>query len=293
MADMKASVTRRTPAPADRIRALRTRSGYLDGLLSARGLTGLVLVGLIVAAGVCAPLLTGISPTAQSSQGLAAAGADHLFGTDNIGRDVFSRVLYGIRTDLLIILTGVPIGAAGGCALALLATANRVADVIVQRALDLVLAFPGLVLAIAVTAILGPGERPVILVVAIAEVPGFARILRSGILVEREREYAVAARVGGAGRLRVMLRHVLPNAADPLIVQLAVSLSIAVFVEGGMSFLGLGVTPPDPSLGSVLSESMPYLSTQPAFAVGPLIAVTVLVVGFTLLAEALNKGVRR
>ncbi|MGW6917810.1 ABC transporter permease [Kitasatospora sp. NPDC054939] len=273
--------------------ATRRRHPYLAGLLSGRGLAGLALTGTVALAGLLAPVLTDHDPLAQSGLTLAGPSADHPFGTDDLGRDLFSRVLHGISTDLVIALTAVPLGAVLGSALALLAASSRWADLAVQRLFDLLLAFPGLILAIAVTAILGPGRWPVVIVIVLAEIPGFGRQLRAGILVQREREYALAARVGGASRLRVLLRHVVPNAADPLVVQSAVALSLAVFIEGAMSFLGFGVRPPEPSLGSILSQSMAYLSTRPTFAAAPLIAVTALVLGFTLIAEALNRGIRR
>ncbi len=250
-------------------------------------------MGVIAAAGLLAPLLADAAPTAQSDQALQGPSGAHLFGTDEVGRDLFSRVLHGIRTDLAIILVAVPAAAVAGSLLALLATAARPADAVVQRLLDLLLAFPGLILALAITAIMGPGHWPVILVIALAETPGFGRVLRTGIITQQAGEYAVAARVGGAGRARVLVRHVLPNAVDPLIVQFAVSLPVAVFIEGAMSFLGVGVRPPDPTLGGILSQSMPYLADHPSYAVVPLITVTGLVLGFTLIAEALNKGVRR
>ncbi len=274
-------------------RAPRRRNPYLTGLLTARGLAGLALVALVVLAGLLAPVLSGTDPTAQSSLALADPSSAHPLGTDDLGRDLFSRVLHGIGTDLVISLTAVPVGALLGCSLALLAATSRWADPAVQRIFDLVLAFPGLILALAVTAVLGPGRWPVVIVIALAEIPGFGRQLRAGVLVQQEREYAVAARVGGASRARVLLRHVLPNAADPLIVQGAIAVSLAVFIEGAMSFLGVGVRPPEPSLGGILSESMGYLSTHPVFAIAPLVAVTALVLGFTLIAEALNSGVRR
>ncbi|MFG3056876.1 ABC transporter permease [Kitasatospora sp. NPDC048239] len=278
-------------APPRDARARRNR--YLAGLLTGRGLTGLALVGVIALAGLFAPLLTDLDPNAQSALALAGPSADHPFGTDDLGRDLFSRVLHGIGTDLAITLSAVPVGALLGCSLALLAASSRWADVAVQRGFDLLLAFPGIILALAVTAVLGPGRWPVLIVIALAEIPGFGRQLRAGILVQREREYALAARVGGASRLRVLLRHVVPNSADPLIVQSAVALSIGVFIEGAMSFLGLGVRPPEPTLGSILSQSVAYLDTHPAFAAAPLAATTALVLGFTLIAEALNRGIRR
>ncbi|OKJ04798.1 peptide ABC transporter permease [Streptomyces sp. CB01249] len=272
----------------------RPRHPYRTALSTARARTGLVLVGVVVLAGLLAPLLAGHGPTDQSGQSLAGPGTPgHLLGTDDLGRDLLSRVLYGIRTDLTIITIAVPVGAVLGCLLALAAAAHPVADTVVQRVFDLLLAFPGLILALAVTAILGPGRVPVVLVIALAEVPVFGRLLRSGVLVQREREYVTAARVGGGSSSRVLVRHILPNAADPLVVQIAVSLTVAVFIEGAMSFLGVGVRPPEPTLGAVLSQSMPYLAQSPHFAAGPLITVTALVLGLSLIAEALNREIRR
>ncbi|NEC65372.1 ABC transporter permease [Streptomyces sp. SID9727] len=284
------------PPPAARTphATARPRHPYRTALSTARARTGLVLAGIVVLAGLLAPLLAGHGPTDQSGQSLAGPGAPgHLLGTDDLGRDLLSRVLYGIRTDLTIITIAVPAGAALGCLLALAAAAHPVADTVVQRVFDLLLAFPGLILALAVTAILGPGRVPVVLVIALAEVPVFGRLLRSGVLVQREREYVTAARVGGGSGRRVLVRHILPNAADPLVVQIAVSLTVAVFIEGAMSFLGVGVRPPEPTLGAVLSQSMPYLAQSPHFAAGPLITVTALVLGLSLIAEALNREIRR
>ncbi|MFC9802767.1 ABC transporter permease [Streptomyces bacillaris] len=271
-----------------------SRHPYRAALSTARARTGLVLVGAVVLAGLLAPLLAGHGPTDQSALSLAGVGTPgHPLGTDDLGRDLLSRVLYGIRADLGIIAIAVPVGAALGCLFALAAAAHPVLDTVVQRIFDLVLAFPGLILALAVTAILGPGRLPVVLVIALAEIPAFGRLLRGGILVQREREYVTAGRVGGSSGPRVLVRHILPNAADPLIVQIAVSLTVAVFIEGAMSFLGVGVRPPEPTLGSVLSQSMPYLAQAPHFAAGPLITVTALVLGLSLIAEALNREVRR
>ncbi|MGW4378821.1 ABC transporter permease [Kitasatospora sp. NPDC004531] len=269
------------------------RNRYLAGLATWRGVTGLLLVGAVALAGLLAPVLADADPNAQGPEALAGPGGAHPLGTDDLGRDLLSRVLHGIGTDLAIVLTAVPAGALAGAALALLAGASRAADLVVQRLFDLMLSFPGVILGLAVTAVLGPGRWPVVLVITLAEIPYFGRQLRAGILVQREREYAVAARVGGAGRARVLLRHVLPNAVDPLIVQGAVALSVGVFIEGALSFLGLGVRPPDPTLGSLISGSVAYLDTSPLLAAAPLAVTTALVLGFTLIAEALNRGVRR
>ncbi|GHA92939.1 ABC transporter permease [Streptomyces termitum] len=289
-------MTSTLPAPAatGEKAARRPRHPYLTALATARGRTGLALVGLVVLAGLLAPLLAGHPPTDQSGLTLAPVGTPgHPLGTDDLGRDLLSRLLYGIRADLGIIAAAVPLGAALGCLLALAAAAHPAADTAVQRLFDLILAFPGLILALAVTAALGPGRLPVVLVIALAEIPVFGRLLRTGILAQRGREYVTAARVGGSSGRRILTRHVLPNAADPLVVQIAVSLTVAVFLEGAMSFLGVGVRPPEPTLGAVLSQSMPHLAQAPHFAAGPLVTVTALVLGLSLVAEALNREIRR
>ncbi|WP_436778006.1 ABC transporter permease [Yinghuangia sp. YIM S09857] len=282
------------PGTAAAAKPRRIRNRYLRGLLTPRGITGLALVGLILAAGLAAPLLTSHDPTFQTAAALRdPGGGDHLWGTDEIGRDLLSRLLYGIRTDLLIVAAAVPLGLLIGCSLALAATAHRAADVAVQRLFDLLLSFPGLILGLTVTAILGPGKATIVTVITIIEIPAFGRMLRGAILVHRDREYATAARVGGAGPLRLLTRHVLPNAADPVVVQVAVSMSVAVILEGAMSFIGIGVRPPDPSLGGILAEARPYLEDHPTYALGPLVVITALVVGLNLIAEALNRGARR
>ncbi|HSA49429.1 MAG TPA: ABC transporter permease [Yinghuangia sp.] len=283
-----------TPLPVAAPKTRRVHNRYLRGLLTPRGVTGLTLVGVILLAGLAAPLLTSHDPNFQSAAALAGPGSDgHVWGTDDLGRDLLSRILYGIRTDLLVVLAAVPIGLAIGCSLALLAITHRVADVAVQRLFDLLQSFPGLILGLTITAIMGPGKVTIITVIALVEIPAFGRLLRGAILLHREREYAVAARVGGAGPLRLLTRHVLPNAADPVVVQIAVSMSIAVILEGAMSFIGIGVRPPDPSLGGILASSRPYLEDHFTYALGPLVVITALVVGLNLIAEALNRGARR
>ncbi|MFI1381060.1 ABC transporter permease [Embleya sp. NPDC020886] len=280
-------------APAPIAPTKRARNPYIRGLRTPRGIAGLTVVALVVLLGLAAPLLTRYAPTFQTADALLGPSGEHPLGTDEIGRDLWSRVLFGIRTDLIVVVSAVPLGALTGCLLALVSVTSRWADVVVQRAFDLVLAFPGLILGLTVTAVLGAGKSTVIVVIAVVEAPAFGRMLRGAILSHREREYALAARVGGAGRVRLLVRHILPNAADPLVVQIAVSLSIAVIVEGAMSFIGIGVRPPEPSLGSIVSGSVMHLQDHPSYAIGPLVAISAFVLGLNLIAEALNKGVRR
>jgi peptide/nickel transport system permease protein len=270
----------------------RRRSPF-TGLLRGRGVVGLVLLAVLVVLGVAAPLLAPYAPNLQlDDANLLKPSFAHLLGTDYVNRDVFSRTLFGLRTDLVIVFVAVPIGAVLGTLLALASTLNTVVDVALQRFLDVVLAFPALIMAIGLTAVAGTGITTVIAVIAIVETPIFGRMLRSSILKVRALPYVEAAETIGAGRFWVLRRHVLPNAAEPVGVQLALSLSVAVFVESAMSFLGIGVKPPAPSLGSLISDGINYADNNVGYVLGPLTAVIALVLALQLLGQALGAARR-
>ncbi|MFT4082495.1 MAG: ABC transporter permease [Nocardioides sp.] len=263
----------------------RIRRGALT---HGRGLIGLVLVGLVILAGLLAPLLTPYSPDQQiSGANLLGASAHHLFGTDEVNRDVLTRVLYGIRIDLGICLVAVPLGAAIGGLIGLVASQWGSADVVAQRAFDVILAFPPIILGLGLAAITGPGVLPVVFVVIGIELPLFGRLVRGATLKVRELPYVDAAESMGAGRTWVIRKHIIPNIADALIVQLALSASGAVFVDSAMNFIGVGVRPPTPSLGGVLADAMAQLGTNNMYAVGPLLIIVILVLGFQLMAQGL------
>jgi peptide/nickel transport system permease protein len=252
---------------------------------------GLVLVGLVLLGGALAPLLAPFDPVQQiPGANLLDPGSGHLLGTDEVNRDLLSRTLYGIRVDLVVVFLAVPLGALLGSLIGLLSTTVGVADVVTQRLFDVVLAFPPLILAILTSAILGVGLSTICVVVVCAEIPVFGRLVRSAVLTVREMPYVEASRVIGAGRLWVLRRHVMPNVLEPLIVQLALSMSVAVFLEAAMSFLGIGIRPPAPSLGSLVRDGARNMYESPFFAVGPLVAVVALVLGFLLVAQALSRA---
>jgi peptide/nickel transport system permease protein len=251
---------------------------------------GLALVVLLVLLGIAAPLLTPYSPLTQGPDALLGPGLQHPLGTDEFGRDLLTRTLYGIRLDLLVAATAVPLGALAGVALGVLCALHPLVDVVLQRAFDVMLAFTALILGVTLAAVLGPGTAAVFWTVAGVNVPLFGRITRDAVRLEKDREYVLAARALGAGRLRILIGDILPNILDALIVQAALSLSTAVFVEGAMSFVGIGVTPPTPSLGALLRSGASFLDQNPAYALGPVTVVTGLVIGFNLLADGLNKG---
>jgi peptide/nickel transport system permease protein len=269
------------------------RRYQLAGLRHGRGLAGIVLLSILILLGLAAPLLAPYGPNVQlDDANLLTPSAQHLLGTDYVNRDVFSRLLFGLRTDLIIVFIAVPIGAALGTLLALAATLSPVVDVAIQRGFDVLLAFPALIMAIGLAAVAGTGIGTVIAVIAIVETPIVGRMLRASILKVRAMPYVEAAETIGAGRLWVLRRHVLPNAAEPLGVQLALSLSMAVFLESAMSFLGIGVRPPAPSLGSLISDGINYADNNLAYVLGPLVVVITLVLALQLLAQGLGAARR-
>lgn len=258
-------------------------------LLRGRGLIGLALVVGVVALGIAAPLLSPYSPTEQlPNANLVGPSGAHLLGTDQVNRDVLTRVLFGIRVDIVVVFVAVPLGALIGTAIGVLSTLSSIADVFVQRAFDVMFAFPAIIFAIGLTAVIGPGLTTILAVVVAVEIPMFGRLVRTSILEVRALPYIAASEAIGASRWWVLRKHVLPNAAEPLFVQLALSMSIAVFLEGAMSFLGIGVRPPQPSLGSLISDSLDYLEITPMFAVGPLVVVAALALGFQFIAQAVG-----
>ncbi|MGC4960826.1 ABC transporter permease [Gordonia sp. DT101] len=272
----------------------RVRQSTLRSLLSGSGLVGTVLVAVVVLLAVVGPWLTTFAADQQIDGAyLLPPSSAHWLGTDDLNRDLLTRMLYGIRVDLLIIFIAVPIGAAVGIATGLVTVTHPWSDVIAQRTFDVILAFPALLLGIALTAVLSPGAQTIVIVIAIAEIPIFGRLTRTSVLKVREMPYVEAARVSGATNRHILLRHVLPNSVEALGVQVALSLSLAVFVEGAMSYLGIGVVAPTPSLGSILAAGNGYLETNPWFSLGPLVVISALVLGFYLIAQSISRTRRQ
>lgn len=274
-------------------RTSRLSSGLLRGVRSPLTLTAIAVVTLIIMVGLLAPVLPLQSPYQQSSDSFMHPGAGHWLGTDEYGRDLLSRVVFGIRQDALVGAVAVPIGALIGLLLGLASGLSKIVDVILARVFDVTLAFSSLVMGITVAAIMGAGMRAVLVTVVLVNIPLFGRLTRSAVRSEVVRDYVTAARVTGAGPLRVLIRHILPNAIDSLIVQAALSLSIAVFIEGAMSFVGIGVKPPEPSLGSLLRSSTSFLAISPVYALAPMAVLTALVLCFNAIGDGLNRGLLR
>jgi ABC-type dipeptide/oligopeptide/nickel transport system permease subunit len=220
----------------------------------------------------------------------ALAGPSPLYwlGTDTLGRDELSRVIYGARPSLgvgfasvmLSVLVGAPLGLVAGYRVGL-------ADQVIMRALDALQAFPGVVLALAIAAALGPGVQNAVLAVALVYVPVFARLIRGQALAARALPYMETARASGADGTRIVLRHLLPNIAPPLLIQVYLTVAYAILLEATLSFLGVGVQPPAPSWGSMLRDGYAYLSLAPALSLVPGATIFVLVLGLTLLGDAI------
>ncbi|MEO8858614.1 MAG: ABC transporter permease, partial [Burkholderiaceae bacterium] len=237
-----------TLAPgATRARASGRDSAMRRGLRRPRTLIGLGIVALCVILGLLAPVLSPHSPLDQSFGAFQKLSWSHPLGTDELGRDLMARVLYGIRVDVVVAVFAIPIGALVGCTLGMLSANESWYGALLQRIFDLMLAFTALVMGMLIAALIGTGTVAVIVTVALVSVPLFGRITRSAVMTQLGRDYAVAAQVLGVSRSRLMLRHILPNSVDALIVQAALSFSMAVFIEGAMSFVGIGVRPPNPS----------------------------------------------
>ncbi|CAN5704891.1 ABC transporter permease [soil metagenome] len=254
------------------------------------GVAGFVLCIIVTFAAALAPLLATHGPREQQVvarfQGPSTA---HLLGTDNFGRDLYTRILYGFRTSLAVAFAAVGLAAVLGVTAGLAAAFyGGVVDRVLMRMMDVLLAFPIILLAIAVLAVLGPGSGNTALAIGIVYLPMFARLARGPALTVLSWEYVSAARALGASGVRIMTRHVLPNILAPLLVQLTLSLSTAILVEASLSFLGLGTQPPTPSLGLMLSESRDFMLLSPWASIFSGLAILLASLGFNLFGDGLR-----
>jgi peptide/nickel transport system permease protein len=219
-----------------------------------------------------------------------APGFKHLCGTDNFGRDIFSRIMDGTKTTFFVAVSTVLIGAVFGIFLGAFAGySGGWADEIIMRLNDAMAAFPGILLALVLVTVLGQGKYTIVLALGLIFIPSFARITRSGFLQLKEEEYVKSAQVFGAGSLRIMFRHILPNIYPSLLAALTIGFSNTILWEASMSYLGFGVQPPDPSWGRMLSEAQAYLFNAPWYAISPGITIIITVLGFNFIGEGLRK----
>jgi peptide/nickel transport system permease protein len=278
--------------PASRPSYERGVRDFFTRLLKARlaGI-GLFIVIALTLSAVFAPLIAPYSPTKQQvTRSLQPPSTQNLLGTDELGRDILSRVLYGGQASLQVGLIAVGIALVFGVSLGLIAGywANSPLEQIIMRTMDALLAFPALVLSLALVAALGASLQNAIIAVGIIGIPTYARLTRGQVLTVKEREFVIAARTVGARDARIILRHILPNITAPLIVQSSLGLAFAILAEAALSFLGLGVQPPTPSWGSMLSAGRGYLDLDPWLIVGPGVAIFTAVLGFNFLGDGIR-----
>ncbi len=263
------------------------------------GKIGGVVILLMLTIAIGAPLIAPYSDVAQNiPDRLQTPSATHLFGTDETGRDVFSRVIYGSRISLRVGIVAVAIAMALGVTAGLVAGYYRgLIDTLIMRLVDIMLAFPGFLLALAIIAMLGPSLRNAMIAVGIGSSTGFARLVRGSVLSIREEDYVLAARVLGASGARIMRRHILPNALSPIIVLATLELPAAILVAASLSFLGLGAQPPSPEWGAMLVDGREYIQTAWWLITFPGVAIFLTVLGFNLfgnsLQDAMNPRLRQ
>jgi peptide/nickel transport system permease protein len=251
---------------------------------------GAAIVIAAALAAIVGPSLTPFDPAAQDlALRLAGPSAAHWFGLDELGRDILARVLAGARISFLVGLTVVSVSASVGTLLGAVAGYfGGVTDDVISRIIDVLLAFPGLLLAIALVAVLGPSLGNVLFALTVIGWVGYARLVRGQVLRAREFEYVQAARAAGAGTPRILWRHVIPSAIPAVVVQGTLGMAGAIIGEAALSFLGLGVQPPTPSWGTMLNGGRAHLLDAPHLTVVPGLAIAVLVLGFNFLGDGLR-----
>ncbi len=266
----------------------KTTLGRLVRYRSAQ--LGLALVLVYLAVALFASVLAPYSPIEQHAKDrLQEPSATYWLGTDEFGRDILSRLMYGATNSLRVALLSVALSCIVGTALGMIAGyTGGWLDNGIMRIMDLFFAFPAILLALSIVAALGPGANNTILAISVVYTPIFARVARGPVLSIKAMEFVEAAKSMGARHPRIMLRHILPNTTAPIIVQISLALSWAMLTEAGLSFLGLGTVPPNPSWGSMLSDSRKLMEIAPWMAISPGLAIMLGVLGFNLLGDGLR-----
>jgi peptide/nickel transport system permease protein len=266
------------------------KHGFVRLLRNWSGLIGLILVVIYVTVAIFAESMAPFPPNEQHpADRLQPPSPVYRLGTDEFGRDLLSRLIFGARNSLAVSLSSVLVATLAGVAVGVVAGyAGGITDNVMMRVVDILFAFPAILLALFIAAALGPGQRNTIIAIAVVYLPIFARVGRAAVLDLKDREFVDASRSLGAGHLRIVGRHILPNATAPIIVQVSLALSWAILTEASLSFLGLGVIPPAPSWGSMLSESRVLMELAPWTVFMPGIAIMVAILGFNLLGDGLR-----
>nr|WP_019242924.1 MULTISPECIES: nickel transporter permease [Bacillus] len=253
-------------------------------------LVGAIIVLFFIVVAILAPVIApqGINEVKLSNK-LQSPSADYWFGTDDFGRDIFSRVIYGARISLWVGFFSVIGSLTVGSILGIVAGYfGKWVDAIISRFFDILLAFPSILLAIAIVAVLGPSLQNALIAIAIINIPNFGRLIRSKVLSVKEEEYIMAAKAVGLSNTRILIHHVLPNSIAPIIVQGTLAIGTAIIEAAALGFLGLGAEAPNPEWGKMLSDAKPFLTTAPWTMIFPGIAIMLTVLGFNLMGDGLR-----
>lgn len=252
-------------------------------------LIGLLIVAALMFIALLGPLLAPYDPEADDFELFAGPSPDHLFGTDSFGRDVLSRMMIGTRVSFTVGISVAMLSMVIGVTLGLIAGYfGGWLDSLIMRFMDLLWAFPEIILAVGMVAVFGAGIRNIIIAIAVAYLDDFARVVRAEVLRHREEEYALAAKAIGAGHGRIMLRHILPNTMAPIIVQATFAVGLGILAESGLTFLGLGVSPSTPTWGLTLNEGRDFIRQAWWISVFPGLAIMITVLGLNLLGDGLR-----
>ena len=275
-----------TPKKKDKV-YVTTMKRLLKNKLAVIGL--ILITGLVLMA-VFAPWLATHNPATQNLKAseLPVFSEGHWLGTDNYGRDVWSRLVYGSRISLLVGLAAVSLGLFGGIILGLLGGYYKKLDAIIMRIVDLLFSFPGILLAMLIIAILGTSLVNVAIAISIWSIPSCARIVRGSVLSIKQKEYIMALKSLGASDLRIMVRHILPNAMAPIIVFATMRMGTAILSTASLSYLGLGAQPPTPEWGAMISQGQSFMWTSPHLTIIPGIAIMLTVFAFNVLGDGLR-----
>ncbi|GGB39033.1 peptide ABC transporter substrate-binding protein [Lentibacillus populi] len=251
---------------------------------------GLVIIVLQVILAVFAPVLVNYSPYEQnlSETQLGIGSPEHLLGTDNYGRDIWSRLVYGTRISLIVGISSVGLGLIGGLTLGLLSGYYRKLDGVIMRIVDLLFAFPGILLAMLIIAILGTSIVNVAIAISIWSIPGCARIVRGSVLSIKKQEYILAMKSIGASNSRIILKHILPNCLAPIIVFATMRMATTILSTSALSFLGLGAQPPTPEWGAMIADGQDFMWTAPHMSIVPGIAIMLVVFAFNVVGDGLR-----
>ena len=251
---------------------------------------GLIIIILTVLSALLAPIIAPLEPEAMDFDYLLSGlSREHLLGTDQLGRDTLSRLIYGARIALLVSVGSIGLGVLIGVPLGLIAVYfGGWTDDIIMRLMDSLVVFPSLLIAVALAAALGGSVTTIIIAIGVANVPWMARVIRSQGLSIREMDFVAAAEAGGMSPARIIFRHILPNSLAPVIVQSTLSMGYAVLVEATLGFIGVGVRPPTPTWGNMLYDAFPMLEQQPMLSIFPGLAIFLLVLSFNFVGDALR-----